>query len=144
MKKNNFQTLTDILLENSKSDNLYDAIKEWEVIASNDLPGSTCLCSKTNIKTCFTIKNVVNDKVLFPIGNHCIRKFNNDDLINQAKLSQMGKMILRYGKYKDELFEDVVKHNSWYIQYLEDRRKLKIQYSKLIDYYYYVLHYQTT
>lgn len=70
--------LADKILENSVSNHLPTAIKEWQSIAKihNEIDRSIrCLCGTKGIKDWYELVNVKNNKVLIHIGANCIDYF---------------------------------------------------------------------
>ena len=47
-----------------------------------------CICGKENIKYLYTIKNIYNANILFPIGSSCIKKFDRKDLREKTTLME--------------------------------------------------------
>lgn len=74
--------LIEKVLKNSISKNWSDAVQEWDITDSeeDEYFESTCICGKENIKYLYTIENIKNGKVLYPIGSSCIKKFKRKDL----------------------------------------------------------------
>ena len=74
----------------SNNDNWQEAVLEWEVVEveEDDNGQAECICGKENIRYMFTIRNVINGNILFPIGSSCIRKFNRDDLNQLASIKE--------------------------------------------------------
>ncbi|GGA82368.1 hypothetical protein [Staphylococcus muscae] len=70
------------MIDSSESNAWNDAVQEWEIydVEEDEHNSSSCICGKENIRYLFTIKNMKNDKILFPIGSSCIKKFNRNDL----------------------------------------------------------------
>ena len=76
------------VINNSYSDNWQEAVKEWEIYncKEDEKCLEKCICGKENIRYLYTIKNVYNGNLLFPIGSSCIRKFNRTDLQEESSL----------------------------------------------------------
>lgn len=79
----------------SEADNWHDAVREWTI--SNCVEDSSkthsCICGKEELVYLFTIRNMINGNMLFPIGSSCIKKFERADLSEQADLhEQMFKL----------------------------------------------------
>lgn len=75
------------------------AVKEWEIIDCEiDVSLSkSCVCGKDRLKYLFTIKNVKNGNVLYPIGSSCIKQFNRDELDYEISVYEdMFKLIHAY------------------------------------------------
>ncbi|MFC2401863.1 hypothetical protein [Streptococcus sobrinus] len=70
------------IINKSRASTWEDAVNEWDIIdcyEDNSLT-SSCICGKEHIKYCYTIMNRFNNTKLFPIGSHCIHKFERQDL----------------------------------------------------------------
>ncbi len=69
---------------------------EWEIIdcEEDESCSEMCICGKENIKYLYTIKNIYNANILFPIGSSCIKKFDRKDL--REKTTLMGGTISNY------------------------------------------------
>lgn len=65
------------VINNSESNNWEEAISEWEIYDCEEYSSCSkeCICGKENIKYLYTIRNVYNERISFPIGSSCIRKF---------------------------------------------------------------------
>ena len=78
------------IIEYSESDYWEDAVTEWEIddCEEDDSCSSECICGKENIKYLYTIRNIRNGNILFPIGSSCIRKFNRTDMNEETVLRE--------------------------------------------------------
>lgn len=76
------------VINNSKSDNWQEAVTEWEIYdcEEDENCSEECICGKENIKYLYTIRNIYNGKMLYPIGSSCINKFNRLELKEEATL----------------------------------------------------------
>lgn len=100
------------VIENSESDLWEDAVEEWEIIdcEEDEFCSEICICGKENIKYLYTIKNVINGRMLYPIGSSCIRKFNRADMKEEISLIEAMFKLLhavednRYLSLSSELF----------------------------------------
>ena len=66
------QAFEEHIIELSKSDNIWDAIEEWDYISS-DRKESNCPCGHDISENCH-ISNRINGNTTI-VGNCCIRKF---------------------------------------------------------------------
>lgn len=84
------ETLIQTVLDYSASKYWDSAVYEWEIedCIEDDFNKFSCICGKENIKYLFTIRNVKNGKMLYPIGSTCIKKFKRDDLNEQATVNE--------------------------------------------------------
>ena len=100
------------VINNSESDNWQEAVTEWEIYdcEEDDICSEECICGKENIKYLYTIRNVYNGRLLFPIGSSCIKKFNRTDLKEETALIESQFKLLhaveehRYLSLLPELF----------------------------------------
>lgn len=140
MGKNNYEILKSAILEKSIADDMYYATKEWMVISYELETESTCICSKQNITKCFTITNIKTGETLYPVGSQCIKRFENDEINDEAKLvvkiSKMGKTKLKEGKNSGKTFDYLFTNEKGYVSFLRKEKDnlTKIGYKKLIDY----------
>lgn len=84
------ENLIKTVINNSESDNWKDAVKEWDIVdVEEDLDcAGQCTCGKEGLRYLFTIKNRINNNIIYPIGSSCISKFGVDKLKNEAKLKE--------------------------------------------------------
>lgn len=77
-----YDNLIKSVTDKSESKGWEGAVSEWEVFdcEEDDDVESSCICGKENIKYLFTIRNIINNNKLYPIGSSCIKKFNRTDL----------------------------------------------------------------
>ena len=74
------ENLINTVINNSESDNWEDAVKEWDIVdveENLDCAGQ-CTCGKEGLRYLFTIKNRINNHIIYPIGSSCISKFDVD------------------------------------------------------------------
>ncbi len=83
-----YDNLFKEVLEKSESKNWKYAVNEWEICdCDEDETCSTqCICGKEGLRYLFTIRNIINNNKLYPIGSSCIKKFSVDDLYSEANL----------------------------------------------------------
>ena len=76
------EQLAKVVLEKSESKNWDIAIKEWDLVDTNEDIGasSTCVCGKTGLRYLHRITNFINHQSIYPIGSCCIKRFNRTDL----------------------------------------------------------------
>ena len=73
---------------------------EWEIIdcEEDESCSEMCICGKENIKYLYTIKNIYNANILFPIGSSCIKKFQRKDLQEKTATTEaMFKLLHAVG-----------------------------------------------
>lgn len=78
------------VIDKSINKNWKDAVLEWVIINCNedeDLLYS-CICGKENLRYLFTIQNIYNKNILYPIGSSCIKKFERADLDEKASIHE--------------------------------------------------------
>lgn len=78
------------VINKSESNVWEEAVTEWEIYdcEEDESCSERCICGKENIKYLYTIRNVVNGNMLFPIGSSCIKKFNRTDLKEEITLRE--------------------------------------------------------
>lgn len=84
------ENLIITVINNSESDNWEDAVKEWNIVdVEEDLDcAGQCTCGKEGLRYLFTIKNRINNNIIYPIGSSCISKFGVDKLKDEAKVKE--------------------------------------------------------
>lgn len=100
------------VIQNSESDIWEDAVFEWEIIdcEEDSSCSSECICGKENIKYLYSIRNIHNGRILYPIGSSCIQKFNRADLNAETSLRESTFKLLhavennRYLSLSPDLF----------------------------------------
>lgn len=67
------------------------AVCEWEIIGCIEDPthSESCVCGHENLRYIFTIENLLNGNVITNIGSSCIKKFERDELNNDATCWKM-------------------------------------------------------
>jgi hypothetical protein len=85
-----YRNLIKQVVDNSEASAWEDAIFEWEVFdcEEDDSLFSSCICGKENLRYLFTIRNIENGNILYPIGSSCIKKFERDDLNQDASIKE--------------------------------------------------------
>lgn len=94
---NNFEKLKEVIVDNSVSDNWREAVDEWDIESceeDQDLAG-TCICGKEELRYLFTIVNMENDNIVFPIGSQCIKRFKRSDLNKTITIHEQLHKLLR-------------------------------------------------
>lgn len=84
------QNLIVRVINASEADTWENAVQEWEIVdceEDEDLSES-CVCGKEELRYLFTIRNVYNGNLLFPIGSSCIKKFGRSDLKEDAQVRE--------------------------------------------------------
>lgn len=76
------RNLLETIIGKSSSKSWDNAVLEWDIddVIEDEDNESSCICGKENIRYLFTIRNIHNQNILFPIGSSCIKKFNREDL----------------------------------------------------------------
>ncbi|MGL5415785.1 MAG: hypothetical protein ACRDAU_09015 [Clostridium sp.] len=79
------------------------AVEEWSILdcEEDEEQSSSCVCGKENIKYLFTIKNIWNGNIIYPIGSSCIKKFERKDL-NEIISVKESMFKLLHAVEKDE------------------------------------------
>lgn len=88
MTQGYFERLQQGVVAASESHTWESAVLEWRVIDLEEDPTGQgeCVCGHPNLVQLFTIKNVNNGQILYPIGNICVNKFGRQDLSHQVSL----------------------------------------------------------
>lgn len=90
-----YENLIQRVLDLSHYDTWQKAVDEWVILSCKEdvQSSSQCVCGKENLRYLFTIKNIINGNILFPIGSSCIKKFDRNELNEQISLcEQMFKL----------------------------------------------------
>lgn len=92
------------VIDLSVSNNWDDAVLEWTIddCEEDDSLESSCICGKEELRYLFTIRNTRNGNTLFPIGSSCIKKFDRDDLNEEASIQE--KLFKLYHAIEDRSF----------------------------------------
>lgn len=82
--------LIDCVLGYSKSNDWDEAKFEWEIISIDVDPfcEGKCICGHHGLKYLYTIRNMDNDLILYPVGSECIRQFNRRDFDEEIKIKE--------------------------------------------------------
>ncbi len=98
MKPNSLyrENLINRVIDNSIANSWDLAVLEWEVedCEEDENQLSSCICGKERLRYLFTIVNMHNGRLLYPIGSTCIKKFSRRDLDERASIQiQMFKLL---------------------------------------------------
>jgi hypothetical protein len=132
-------SLLDMILLHSESPLVKEAIREWSIVNDSEhTEHIDCICGHKNIKYAYTIKNNINDKILYPLGSSCITKFENQELIDQLTIvTNKNKIFKNLGKKHDgDTYEHICETDPQYIDFLASNGHKK-KYMALVDYYEY-------
>lgn len=85
-----YKKLLKKVIDASESNVWELAVKEWIIFdCEEDVTCSSfCLCGKDDLRYLFTIKNIENGNILYPIGSSCIQKFGRSDLKAETKVHE--------------------------------------------------------
>lgn len=85
-----YQNLTQRVIDSSESDTWESAALEWEIFDCEEdgTLEASCICGKENLRYLFTIRNTINENILYPIGSSCIKKFERADLNEKASVKE--------------------------------------------------------
>lgn len=85
---NYFRNLQDTVIRHSEAGEWHSAVNEWIIndVEEDETLTESCVCGKENLHYLFTIRNIFNGNVLYPIGSSCIRRFERDDLDEEVDL----------------------------------------------------------
>lgn len=76
MSNYHFKIFCEKILKSSESDDLSEALREWECVAHYEA-NSQCICNH-KIATGYVILNKVNGNKLEPIGSDCIKRISRE------------------------------------------------------------------
>lgn len=116
--------LIDEVINCSEANDWRNAKTEWQIIDYEYVESKyTCVCGKEGLKNLYTIQNTITEKILFPIGSVCIKKFENEDLNSQLnywkQLLQLKNAAISYGKNnRIDFHEDKELFSRKLIQYM--------------------------
>jgi len=70
------------VINNSVSANWETALLEWKLydFEEDKTLLSSCICGKEKLRYLFTIRNINNGRILYPIGSSCTKRFERKDL----------------------------------------------------------------
>jgi hypothetical protein len=85
-----YRNLIERVIDKSEALNWENAALEWDVFdcEEDETLQSSCICGKEKLRYLFTIRNTRNGNLLYPIGSSCIRKFDRDDLDEDASIKE--------------------------------------------------------
>jgi hypothetical protein len=85
-----YKNLIQPVIDNSEAPIWEQAVHEWEVYdcEEDETLESSCICGKEELRYLFTIRNVINGNMLYPIGSSCIKKFKRDDLDEEVAVKE--------------------------------------------------------
>lgn len=86
-----YQTnLINTVISLSESNIWKDAVQEWVIEdCEEDISlQSSCICGKHELRYLFTIRNSINKNILYPIGSSCIKKFERNELSEEASIRE--------------------------------------------------------
>lgn len=106
MNKNSvaYNNLTTAVIANSTSKIWAQAVNEWQIIDVEEdcTLSASCICGHPNLRYLFKIQNKTNNNILFPIGSKCIKKFERNELYEEATLNE--KLFKLYHAIVDNQF----------------------------------------
>ena len=152
-----------MVVDNSKSKSWDSAKQEWKIVSCKEdcTCMSACLCGKTGIKYLYSIKNVCNENILFPIGSSCIEKFESNVMDEEVGVTEelfrlyhafrhseesdleffmtyFSRKLLEYF-YDEDVFVDTVYNNydgwndyEFLLEMFNKRNKRKISYKQVV------------
>lgn len=95
-----YKNLIKQVLESSESDTWQSTVTEWVIddVEEDENQLESCICGKENLRYLYTIRNKLNDNLLYTIGSQCIKKFEQEDLTNEINVKeQMFKLLHAVG-----------------------------------------------
>ncbi|EHJ53314.1 hypothetical protein [Streptococcus macacae] len=91
-----YEKLISEIIDNSEANTWDSAVIEWKIVdvEEDEYLKESCVCGKENLRYLYTIQNVFNNKILYPIGSSCIKKFEREDLNAEINVKeQMFKLL---------------------------------------------------
>lgn len=84
------RNLVQNVIGSSEADEWNDAVTEWEIVdcEEDEKCLKSCICGKEKIKYLYTIQNIYNRNILYPIGSQCINKFGRADMRERTSLME--------------------------------------------------------
>lgn len=82
--------LIQAVLTLSEANDWKSAVAEWYLddVEEDENLEESCVCGKEHLRYFFTIRNVLNNNTLYPIGSSCIKKFNRADLNEEVSAKE--------------------------------------------------------
>ena len=91
-----YRRLIETVLRYSDASEWNAAVLEWCIddVEEDKTQQESCICGKENLRYLFTIRNMVNGNILYPIGSSCIKRFKRSDLDKEvAAKEQLFKLL---------------------------------------------------
>lgn len=84
------RSLINRVIDASQSDFWDSAVCEWVVddCEEDTSLSSSCICGKENLRYLYTIRNLQNGNLLWPIGSCCIKKFDREDMDEAVSVTE--------------------------------------------------------
>jgi hypothetical protein len=157
MNKNKNFKLYNELKALSKCDNSFYGLDEWTSLGleyEDELCLGQCVCGKKGIRYQFRVFNNITGKTLYPIGSECVKRIDNEQLLEmfkdierelklkekaKKKIEKMDNEILTNGKYEGKTFKYVVDNHTDYCNFIYNNvysnkyKKFK-EYLKLLNF----------
>jgi len=85
-----YRNLIEAVLRLSEAGNWQAAVAEWSIydVEEDETLTGSCVCGKENLRYLFTIRNIVNGNMLYPIGSSCIKRFARIDLDEEVAIKE--------------------------------------------------------
>lgn len=85
-----YKNLIEAVIRHSQADDWRSAVAEWSIddVEEDETQTESCVCGKESLRYLFTIRNKLNDKILYPIGSSCIKKFERNDLNEEVNVKE--------------------------------------------------------
>lgn len=90
MASSYYNNLIQKVIDASEGETWDEAVGEWEIFdcEEDEDCSSFCICGKEGIRYLYTIRNVENGNLLYPIGSSCIKKFGNEDMDEEIAIRE--------------------------------------------------------
>ncbi len=108
-----YKNLIQRVIDASEGATWEASVSEWEIVDCEEDEDceSFCICGKENIRYLYTIRNVINGNLLYPIGSSCIRKFGNENMDEEINIRE-GMFVLYRAVRNNENIELSTKYFS--------------------------------
>lgn len=85
-----YKNLMETVLRHSEAADWCSAVAEWRIedVEEDETLTESCVCGKESLRYLFTIRNTLNNNMLYPIGSSCIKKFGRPDLNDEVTIKE--------------------------------------------------------
>jgi len=85
-----YRRLIETVLRYSDATEWNAAVLEWRIddVEEDETQQESCICGKEYLRYLFTIRNMINENTLYPIGSSCIKRFERSDLDEEVAVKE--------------------------------------------------------